>query len=62
MMRANWARRILFLADRVALVNQAVGAFKKFLPSASPVNSDHGSRGDGPRLCLDLSDHDALDR
>jgi type I restriction enzyme R subunit len=38
LMRANWARRVLFLADRVALVNQAVGAFKAFLPSASPVN------------------------
>jgi type I restriction enzyme R subunit len=38
LMRANWVRRVLFLADRVALVNQAVGAFKKFLPSASPVN------------------------
>jgi type I restriction enzyme, R subunit len=38
LMRANWARRILFLADRVALVNQAIGAFKTFLPSASPVN------------------------
>lgn len=38
LMRANWARRVLFLADRVALVNQAVSAFKKFLPSASPVN------------------------
>lgn len=38
LMRANWAKRILFLADRVALVNQAVGAFKAFLPQASPVN------------------------
>ncbi|HLZ74831.1 DEAD/DEAH box helicase family protein [Phenylobacterium sp.] len=38
LMRANWARRILFLADRQALVNQAVGAFRKFLPDASPVN------------------------
>jgi len=38
LMRANWARRILFLADRQALVNQAVGAFRKFLPAASPVN------------------------
>jgi type I restriction enzyme R subunit len=38
MLNANWARRILFLADRRALVNQAVGAFKKFLPSAAPVN------------------------
>lgn len=38
LMRSNWAKRILFLADRVALVNQAVGAFKKHLPDAAPVN------------------------
>ncbi len=38
LMRANWAKRVLFLADRVALVNQAVGAFKAHLPGASPVN------------------------
>ena len=36
--RCNWVKRVLFLADRVALVNQAVGAFKTFLPSSSPVN------------------------
>lgn len=38
LMRSNWAKRILFLADRVALVNQAVNAFKRHLPDASPVN------------------------
>ena len=38
LMRCNWAKRVLFLADRVALVNQAVNAFKKFLPASSPVN------------------------
>ncbi len=38
LMRCNWAKRVLFLADRVALVNQAVNAFKKHLPDASPVN------------------------
>jgi type I restriction enzyme R subunit len=38
LMRCNWVKRVLFLADRVALVNQAVGAFKQFLPDASPVN------------------------
>ncbi len=31
LMRCNWAKRVLFLADRVALVNQAVGAFKTHL-------------------------------
>lgn len=38
LLRANWAKRVLFLADRVALVNQAVGAFKTHLPDSSPVN------------------------
>lgn len=36
--RAGWVKRALFLADRVSLVNQAVGAFKAHLPEASPVN------------------------
>ena len=38
LMRCGWIKRVLFLADRVALVNQAAGAFKKFLPAANPVN------------------------
>jgi len=38
LMRSNWAKRVLFLADRVALVNQAVNAFKVHLPDAAPVN------------------------
>ena len=38
LMRANWAKRILFLADRTALVRQAVNAFKAHLPAAAPVN------------------------
>src|SRR6202011_1577192 len=38
LMRANWARRVLFLADRVALVRQAINAFKRHLPSSAPVN------------------------
>jgi type I restriction enzyme R subunit len=36
--RAGWVKRALFLADRVALVNQAVSAFKAHLPESSPVN------------------------
>jgi len=38
LMRANWVKRALFLADRIALVNQAVGAFKAQMPHAAPVN------------------------
>lgn len=47
LMRCNWAKRILFLADRTALVNQAVNAFKTHLPEAAPVNlvTDKASQG-----------------
>ena len=47
LMRCNWAKRVLFLADRVALVNQAVNAFKRHLPDASPVNlvTDNNAEG-----------------
>jgi len=38
LMRSNWAKRVLFLADRVALVNQAVNAFKIHFPDSAPVN------------------------
>ncbi|MCC2693464.1 DEAD/DEAH box helicase family protein [Nodularia sp. LEGE 04288] len=38
LMRCNWAKRVLFLADRVALVNQAINVFKQHLPDAAPVN------------------------
>ena len=36
--RANWIKRVLFLADRVSLVKQTANAFKKHLPDSSPVN------------------------
>ncbi len=35
LMRAHWVKRVLFLVDRIALQEQAVGAFKEHLP-ASP--------------------------
>lgn len=38
LMRANWCKRVLFLADRIALVKQAHGAFKTHLPSAPSAN------------------------
>lgn len=47
LMRANWVKRALFLADRVALVNQAVGAFKTFLPHTSPVNLITDKKAEG---------------
>ncbi|MCB0214244.1 MAG: DEAD/DEAH box helicase family protein, partial [Anaerolineae bacterium] len=38
LMRAGWVKRVLFLADRSALVRQATGAFKSHLPASNPVN------------------------
>lgn len=38
LMRAGWVKRVLFLADRTALVTQAVNVFKAHLPDSSPVN------------------------
>lgn len=47
MMKANWAKRVLFLADRTALVTQAVNAFRTHLPNSAPVNlvTDRDSDG-----------------
>jgi type I restriction enzyme, R subunit len=47
LMRAGWVKRVLFLADRVALVRQAVRAFKAHLPDSSPVNLVTEKNGEG---------------
>ncbi|GAA2573795.1 DEAD/DEAH box helicase family protein [Microbacterium binotii] len=36
--KSNWAKRVLFLADRQALVNQAANAFKAHLPGSTTIN------------------------
>ncbi|HLV41993.1 MAG TPA: DEAD/DEAH box helicase family protein, partial [Brumimicrobium sp.] len=38
MLQSNWAKRILFLADRVSLVKQAKSNFVKLLPEHASVN------------------------
>lgn len=38
LMRANWVKRVLFLADRNALLTQAFRAFKTHLPTVTPIN------------------------
>lgn len=47
LMRHDWVKRALFLADRTALVNQAVNAFKAHLPEAGPVNLVTEREGQG---------------
>ncbi|QGN47558.1 DEAD/DEAH box helicase family protein [Micromonospora sp. WMMD558] len=51
LMRANWVKRVLFLADRNALVNQAVNAFKAHLPEVATVNLVTEKNTDG-RVCV----------
>ncbi|MBG6094240.1 DEAD/DEAH box helicase family protein [Nocardioides luteus] len=38
LMAANWVKRVLFLADRTALVKQSAESFKEHLPAATTVN------------------------
>ena len=57
MMRANWCKRILFLADRIALVKQAHNAFKAHIPttpSANLIERHDAKKNDhnGARVCV----------
>ena len=36
--RANWVKRVFFLADRNAMVKQAVNPFKQHMAASSPIN------------------------
>jgi type I restriction enzyme R subunit len=47
LMRCNWVKRALFLADRVALVEQTIKVLKQHLPDASPVNLVTEKDGEG---------------
>jgi len=47
LMRAGWVKSVLFLADRIALVNQATNTFKAHLPDCAPVNLVTERRSDG---------------
>ncbi len=51
--RAGWAKRILFLADRNALVKQAKNAFLEHMPDSNPldIRTDRAS-GDTARIVL----------
>ncbi len=46
-MRAGWVKRVPFLADRTALMDQAVNAFKTNLPDSAPVNLVREGSEDG---------------
>lgn len=51
LMDAGWVKRVLFLADRTALVKQAATAFKEHLPSVTTVNLVTERHADGRVYC-----------
>lgn len=50
LMKQNWVRRVLFLADRTALLTQAKREFKKHLPHTTPVDLTKEKEKDDSRL------------
>ena len=52
MMRAGWVKRVLFLADRNALVKQAKNAFTAHLPSASVTSYTKTEADDQSRIVV----------
>jgi type I restriction enzyme R subunit len=48
--KCNWAKRVLFLADRNALVSQAKNAFNEYLPHLSAINLTKEKEDNGTRL------------
>lgn len=48
--KCNWAKRILFLADRNALVTQAKNAFKEHLPHLSAIDLTKEKEDQGTRV------------
>ncbi|WP_417371233.1 DEAD/DEAH box helicase family protein [Gelidibacter japonicus] len=48
--KSNWAKRVLFLADRNALVTQAKNAFKEQVPNLSSIDLTKEKEDNGTRL------------
>ncbi len=48
--KCNWVKRVLFLADRNALVTQAKNAFKEYLPHLSAIDLTKEKEDNGTRL------------
>ena len=50
--RNNWVKRVLFLADRTALLNQAKNAFKKHLPNSTTIDITEDKEDTTSRIVL----------
>lgn len=50
LVKSNWVKRVLFLADRNALVTQAQNAYKRLLPNLTSIDLTKEKEDDGARL------------
>lgn len=50
LMRARWIQRVLFLADRRELVQQALGDFKEYMPNETRARIEQGEVDDAARI------------
>lgn len=50
LMRARWIHRVLFLADRRELVQQALGDFKEYMPNVTRARVEQGEVDDTARI------------
>lgn len=50
LMRARWIQRVLFLADRRELVQQALGDFKEYMPNETRARVEQGEVDDTARV------------
>lgn len=58
--RANWVKRVLFLADRKALLIQAQRAFRSFLPNLSTVNLSEDGKDNIDNIEVVLATYPAI--
>ncbi|MEP0981868.1 DEAD/DEAH box helicase family protein [Leptolyngbya sp. AS-A5] len=52
LIRANWVKRVLFLADRNTLLTQALRAFKTHLPTVTPIDLTKDKNIEGSNVIL----------
>ncbi len=52
LMRGEWIKRVLFLADRTSLLTQALRNFKTHLPTATPIDLSKDKNIDGANVVL----------
>lgn len=50
MVKANWVKRVLFIADRTALVTQAKKAFNRYLPNLAAIDLTRESEDESSRI------------